>query len=284
MSHLRSLEHRLGRPFDFVYHYIDVDETFPDAGERREAAGGRLLHVAIAPRLHKSQTNERVTWADVASGKYDRSLLAQARGVASLHAPVFVTFAQEGNTPKKLGVDGSAADFKAAWRHLHALYRKAGATRAVWTWVMAGGTENLSSAAKLWPGNDVVDWISWNVYNRAGCLQGGDVDRFESFEDRMSTFYDFIHQRGPALGIDPHKPMMISEAGSLKYASDDTLSAGWYAGIPAALSKYPQVKAVALWDSVTDTCDFKFDTSAKTLDGVRRAGLSSTIDRTKARR
>jgi beta-mannanase len=278
MRHLQSLEKTLGRPFDLVYHYTDINDPFPDAVERQEAADGRLLHVAIAARDFHGRRGGQVSWADVANGKFDTSLTAQAQGVASLHAPVFVTFAQEGNSPKKLGVDGTPADFKAAWRHLHDLYQAAGATNAVWTWVMTGSGDNLGRAASLWPGNDVVDWISWNVYNMAGCLEGGDVEQFQSFQDRMRVFYDFVHHRGPSYGIDASKPMMISETGSVKYAQDETLSRDWYAAIPAALRNYPQVKAVALWDSTTAKCDFKFDTSAVTLAGVRRAGLDPTID------
>ena len=52
--------------------------------------------------------------------------------------------------------------------------------------------------------------------------------------------------KGPGLGIDPSKPMMISETGSVLYPDDAQKTAGWYAGIPATLSKYPQIKGVTL--------------------------------------
>jgi hypothetical protein len=278
LSHLESLEGQLGRPFDMVYHYNDIDGTFPDALERREVAGGRLLHIAIAARDFHGAKSRSVSWRDVANGEFDEFLTAQARGVASLGVPVFVTFAQEANSRAKLGVDGSAADFISAWRHLHDLYVSVGATNAVWTWVMTGSAENLSRAASLWPGNDVVDWISWNVYNGAGCAQGGDPEKFESFEDRMRIFYDFVKRRGNDIGMDPSKPMMISEAGSMAYAVDGSLAADWYAAIPSALQKYPQIKAVTLWNSATESCDFRFDTSAETIAGVRQAGLDPSLD------
>jgi hypothetical protein len=279
LSHLQSLERTLGRPFDLVYHYNDIDSTFPDALERREVADGRLLHVAIAARDFNGTTGESsVSWADVAAGKFDRQLTAQARGLASLKVPVFVTFAQEANAKTKLGVDGTAKEFIAAWRHLHTLYGEAGASNAVWTWVMTGAQENLDRAASLWPGNDVVDWISWNVYNGAKCPQGGDPDKFVSFKDRMLTFYDFVHRRGPSIGMDASKPMMISEAGSMTYATDRSLSADWYAAIPSALREYPQIKAVTLWNSETDTCDYRFDRSSESLAGVKSAGLDPTMD------
>ena len=279
MQHLTSVERAVGRKFDLVYHYQDINGSFPDATERAEARGGRLLHVSIAARDFQGGGGDDVSWASVARGDYDASLRAQARGVASLRAPVFVTFAQEANARDKLGVDGTAAEFKAAWSHLRRLYQEEGATNAVWTWVMTGARRNLQRAAALWPGNGLVDWISWNVYNGSGCTSGPpDPSRIRSFEDQARIFYQFVHEQGPSFGMDPSKPMMISEAGSVRYATDPSLSADWYAAIPSTLRKYPRIKAVTLWDSVTRDCDFQFDTSPTTTEGVRRAGLDPVLD------
>lgn len=107
-----TVEKAAGRPFDFVYRYHDINDEVPDAQERKIVADGRLLHIAIAARDFGAATRAGVSWADVARGKYDESLSAQARGVASLKKPVFVTFEQEANQRTKLGVAGDAADFK----------------------------------------------------------------------------------------------------------------------------------------------------------------------------
>jgi hypothetical protein len=276
---LRTVEKAAGRPFDFVYRYHDVNDVVPDAQERTIVADGRLLHIAIAARDFAAASRAGVSWADVARGRYDDSLSAQARGVASLEKPVFVTFEQEANQRTKLGVVGDAADFKAAWRHLHGLYVTAGATNAVWTWVMTGNPDNIDRAATLWPGNDVVDWISWNVYNQSGCHSGTlDQDKFKSFDDETEPFYDFVQERGASIGMDSSKPMMISEAGSVQYPDAPELSADWYAAIPTTLRSYPGIKAVALWDSVADTCNYDFDADSDVVAGVRRAGLDPSLD------
>jgi hypothetical protein len=273
---LHTLESAVGRPFDFVYRYHDVDDTVPDDAERAVVAEGRLLHIAIAARQFGGG---RVSWQQIAAGRYDDTLTAQARGIASLKVPVFVTFEQEASQRKKLGVSGTADQFHQAWRHLHDLYQQAGATNAVWTWVMTGSDDNLQRAASLWPGNDVVDWISWNVYNQSGC-NGGQVDpaKYESFADKLRVFYDFVHQQGAAAGIDTSKPMMVSETGSVQYQSDLGRTADWYASIPQVLRQYPQIKAVGLWDSATDTCDYDFDGQPQVLAGVRKAGLDPYVD------
>ena len=279
MARLEQVEKTIGRPFDFVYRYHDINDQVPDAQERQLVHQGRLLHIDIAARDFRTGDRSGVSWADIAAGKYDDTLSAQARGVASLKKPVFVTFDQEANQHTKLDVSGDAAQFKAAWRHLHALYRAAGATNAVWTWVMTGNARNLNRAASLWPGNDVVDWISWNVYNQSGCLSGKvEEAKFRSFADELKPFYEFVKKRGPSIGMDPNKPMMVSETGSVAYATSPDLAANWYAAIPTTLRQYPQVKAVALWDSVSGSCDYEFQGEPGVADGVRKAGLDPHLD------
>lgn len=256
---LQAAEQDVGRTFDLVYRYHDIVSDFPDDDERAVVRGGRALHLAIAAREY-GQPEGTVSYRDIAQGRYDASLRRQAAGLASLKAPVFLTFEQEANQRRKLGVRGSAEEFKAAWRHVHQVYSAAGATNAVWVWVMTGAAENLSRAAQLWPGNDVVDWISWNVYNGSGCNSGKvKPASYETFEQALTPFYDWVRRSGPTFGIDPDKPMMISEAGSVVYRNDLARTAAWYSQIPEVLPKYPQVKAIALWASATsDACDYRF--------------------------
>lgn len=268
-----AVERTLGRSFDFVYRYHDLNDEIPDEAERQLVAGGHLLHIAIAARDFSKSGRAGIGWADVAAGDYDASLRRQARGVASLGVPVYVTFEQEANQQRKLDELGSPADFIAAWKRVHRIYQSVGATNAVWVWVMTGAEENLDNAAALWPGNDEVDWISWNVYNQSGCKSGNSsVLKFVSFEQKLATFYRFLQARGPSLGIDTEKPLMISEAGSAQYRGHISLTAGWYLGIPAALEDYPGIKAVSLWNSVDEDCDYRFSAVPALRAAVGKVG------------
>lgn len=275
---LSTVEQQVDRPFDLVYDYHDLDDVIPSDTELQEARDGHILHIAIAARVYGA-TPDSVTYADIATGRYDAGLERQALGIASMKEPVFMTFEQEANQHSKLGPRGTALDFRLAWRHIHNLYADAGADNAVWVWVMTGDPANLSRAGALWPGNAFVDWISWNVYNQSGCEAGRiSSSLFTSFETDMTPFYNWVHTRGAAIGIDPTKPMMISEAGSVLYADDPASTARWYAGIAPALSRYPQIKAVALWDSKTsDTCDYRFQADSAVLAAVADIGSSSVV-------
>jgi hypothetical protein len=271
-----AAETAIGRKVDFVYRYHDVNDTIPDSSERQWVAQGKLLHIDIAARDFSSgSTRGSVTWADVANGDFDKNLTAQAKGIASLKVPVFMTFEQEASQKHKLAALGSPADFVRAWRHLHDIYQNAGVTNAVWTWVMTGAQDNLQSAGQLWPGNAYVDWISWNVYNQSGCKSNRiDQKLLVSFKDKMLIFYNWLKTSGPHYGIDTTKPIMISETGSAMYAQDLQATADWYAAIPSVLQQYPQIKAIGLWDSTDAYCNYDFTGVPAIASGVRQASAS----------
>lgn len=278
MAGVEEVEKAAGRSFDFVYRYHDLNDEIPDAAERQVVASGRMLHIAIAARDFAAADGAKLGWKAVSSGAYDENLRAQARGVKSIGQPVYVTFEQEANQQRKRAELGSPEQFKAAWRHVHDLYVSEGVSNAVWVWVMTGSDRNLDAAMQMWPGNDVVDWISWNVYNQSGCASGEtDPAAYVSFGDKLSIFYDYLQAHGSAAGIDLGKPMMISEAGSAKYLGDLSKTAQWYAEIPDTLRRFPQIKALALWNSIDETCDYKFSASAEVSLGVVKAGKDPKV-------
>lgn len=251
---LQRAESDAGRQYDVVYRFHDIDDVIPTPDEKKVVEDGRLLHVSIDARQFDGP---RVQWSEVAAGRHDAALRQQARGIAALRRPVFVTFEHEADQPDKQ-IQGTGPEFVAAWRHVREVYRAAGATNAVWAWVMMGTADSLPRAAKLWPGNDVVDWISWNVYNPSGCRVGGiNPDRYLSFADSAKIFYGWLNDNRLSLGIDTTKPMMISETGSVLY-QDAARTAGWYAAIPGALRAMPEIKAITLFDHTGNyTCDYR---------------------------
>ena len=274
IASVADLESRLGRRFDMVYRFHQLGDTLPTDDERKIVASGRLLHVS----LDSGGLAASGTWGAIAAGTYDDQLRRAAEGVASLQKPVFVTFDHEANNPSKV-VLGSPSQFAAAWRHVHQVFDQAGATNAVWVWVMMGAPETLPGVGAFWPGNSDVDWISWDVYNQSGCLAGSiDPARYESFREGMAPFYSWVHDAGSAVGIDPDKPMMISEAGSVVYPDDPQLTAQWYAEIPGVLAQYPQIRAIGLWDHTGNRlCDYRFEDDPSITAAVTQAGQDARV-------
>ncbi len=275
---LATTEDTLGRRVDFVYRFHDVDDAVPTDEERELLDEGRLLHLTIDSRNFADPTRESVQWADVADGRYDETLAAQARGIASLDTPVFVTFDHEPDQPAE---DlGSAGDFVAAWRHVHDLYTAEGATNAVWVWVVMGWEPTLHRAAALWPGRDYVDWMSWEAYNASGCRSGPvDASEYASFEESMLPAYRWLTS-GEHDPLPTDLPIMISEAGTSPFPGDPERTAAWYAAIPATLAQYPQVKAVGLWDhgGTGAACDFRFGSDPAVTRALRTMASDPVLD------
>lgn len=276
---LQRAEEAVGRKFDFVYRFHDVNDQIPDAEDRAILDTGALMHIAIDPRNYSRPDLPALRWADIAAGAADTQLWAQARGVASIGRPVFVTFDHEPDLARKAGL-GTSNEYKEAWRHVYHLFQEAHASNAVWVWVVTGGMSTASTALSMWPGNDVVDWLSWEGYDFAGCQTGApDIAVSQTFSSAVLPFYTYLHANGRAAGIDVEKPIMISEAGTA-IASSATQFPGWYQEIPRFLSQYPQIRAVGLWDhgDRVATCNFQFSTIPDRAEDVRRAGRAKWVN------
>lgn len=278
IDRLHQVESGFHVRFRMVHRFNDLDSPIPTADESALLAEGRILQISLDARFY-SRPDDIVRWSEIAAGKYDVLLRAQARGVASLRKPVFLTFDHEPDLPRRVGL-GTPSEFVAAWRHVHALFDSAGATNAVWVWVVTGSPDTAALAARMYPGNDVVDWISWESYNASGCREDRtDPARFRSFADTTLPFLRHLRAVHTQLGIDLNKPMMISEGGSVLYPDDPTLTASWYRQIPAVLAAHPQIKAIGLWDRTgTGSCDYRFDDTFRVASAVAHAGRATAIE------
>lgn len=279
LATLSAVESAVGRRFDIVYRFHDINDAIPDAEDQKVLAGGAILHIALDPRDYASSDRAAVSWRNIAAGQYDANLRAQAAGIAAIGAPVFVTFGHEPDQPAKSAL-GTPDDFIAAWRHVHDIFAQQGAGNVVWVWVVTGWPPAFARALQMWPGNDYVDWISWEAYNFSGCQSGRiDPSQWQSFSQVALQFYEWLMSHGPGAGVDVGKPMMFSEAGTVVNPDDDQAAADWYASIPAFLEAHPQIKAVSLWDhtDAEPACDFRFSGSEQLMAAVAAAGRSDWV-------
>ena len=262
------------RPFDMVYRFTDLAGAIPTSEERSLVAHGTLLHLAVDARFYGAP-HKVVRWKAVTAGAYDSILLRDARGVAALKVPVFVTFDHEPDLTQH-AASGSPAAYVAAWRHVHELFTTAGATNAVWVWVVSGYQNTFGVDGRFWPGNRYVDWISWEAYNASGCRTGPvDPQRFESFSQSVLPFYTWLILHGRTYGIDTRKPMMISEAASAVFRNDPLLTRSWYDQIPGVLAAHPDIRAITLWDRPGSTgCPYQFDSFPTVMQAIRNVALN----------
>jgi hypothetical protein len=255
---IEELERITGRGLDMVYMWHAVDQpAVPNAVGRRHLDEGRLLHANVEAREFRRPGNPATTYHRISAGDFDSSLSAQAEAIAELEVPFFLTFDHEADANKRYNTRGTPEEFVEAWRHIVDLYREHGADNAIWVWNVTGFPGNFHRLPGLWPGNDYVDWLSWEAYNMTGCPAHPHWNDVISFEESFAPLYEWMQDNGPEHGIDIDKPVMLGEIGTTALA-DPRVGYRWYRDAPDVLRDYDRVRAVKLWDSKTEPeCDFR---------------------------
>ncbi|WP_444961240.1 glycoside hydrolase family 26 protein [Nocardiopsis sp. M1B1] len=269
---IEPLEEAVDRRMDIVYTWRGVDQAnVPGERERRLIAEGRFVHTNIEARRFTRSGHPAVSYESLIDGEFDDSLRSQARAIAELDVPYFVTFDHEADANTRYNRRGTPEEFVRAWRHIVDLYREEGADNAVWVWNVTGWEGNFDRLPGLWPGNDYVDWVSWEAYNMTGCDSQPHWDEVYSFEDMMRPAYEWFQNEGPEHGIDPDKPVMIGEMGTTHIGPQETLE--WYSEIPDVLRRYERVRAVKVWDNkLSADCDFRIRADEYAQRGFEAAG------------
>jgi hypothetical protein len=178
--------------------------------------------------------------ANIAQGGLDpyvRSFADQAR---DYRGPLFLEPMHEMNGswyPWGGTINGNtAADYIAAWRHLHDVFRAEGATNVTWVWTINRDTVPETAANQpdvYWPGPDVVDWVGLDAYNW-GIAQG-------------NVWRPVTQVLGPRLTQlqGYNKPIIVAETASAEQGGD---KAAWISDLYSQLTGgYRGVVGAAVW-------------------------------------
>jgi hypothetical protein len=151
----------------------------------------------------------------IAKGEYDFYIVPWAKAAAEYKRPLFLRFAHEMNDPYRYPwgpQNGNGPqDFIAAWRHVHLIFQKMGATNVLWVW-----SPHISMPwfEFYYPGAEYVDWIG------TGVLNYGTIASWS----RWWSFHQILEKAYPQLR-SMEKPIMICELGTLAQGGDMT---EWY--------------------------------------------------------
>ncbi|HZQ35473.1 MAG TPA: glycosyl hydrolase [Dehalococcoidia bacterium] len=175
----------------------------------------------------------------ILSGRLDGYLRGWAQQLAAYSGPVLLRFAHEmngtwygwgrrdGNTP---------VQYIRAWQHVHDLFVAEGATNVQWVWCPNVADDATSRFEPYYPGDDYVDWVALDGYNR-----GPEVWRW---------FTPIFGPSYAALTALTDKPVMIAEVGTSEalpqQAAQGDTKARW---ITSALTeeipdRFPAIRAV----------------------------------------
>lgn len=232
-----SLQAELGSLPDFnqqLGHPPSILSTFQNWTEPVDVAG--LDSVAATGAIPMVTWNCGDTDANVAAGRDDAMVRAEALGLAATDVPVLLRWFPDPNltagsaSTSCLGAAG-ASGYVAAYQHIHSLFAAAGATNVAFVWSVDTSSTADPHFANYYPGGTVVDWIAAD----SGTARS-DQSQPTAFISEFGRWYSAFAAAG--------KPMMVSSTGA------DTGSQPAYFGqILADLpGRYPQIKALVYFD------------------------------------
>ncbi len=209
------------------------------------------------------------TLRTIIDGHHDDYIRQWARDAASWGRPMYLRFAHEMNCnwyPWSPGVNGntSSAEYVAAWRHIHDVFRQEGATNVRWVWSPNVAYNGSIPFEEVYPGDAYVDWVGLDGYN------WGTAKPQSSWQELAAIF-------GPSyetLAAMTNKPMMIAETASAELGGDKAawIREGLLNELPA---RFPRVRAVIWFNEYKET-DWRVNSSEASLTAYREVAASSS--------
>jgi hypothetical protein len=215
-----------------------------------------------------------VPWARIASGTEDPWIASRAEAFRTFGHPVMLVFHHE--PENDVNTNGTPADFVAAWRHVHEIFVREGATNVIWVVTLFGISYAGGAVSRFYPGDDVVDWIGADGYNFFGTFAGhGGCRRpaWRSFSEVFSGVVTFAEAHG--------KPLMIAEWGTPEDPAVPGRKAEWFREAATAVKSWPVIKGLAYFDSnkiKSSGCDWDVDTSESSWEAFRAMALDPYFD------
>lgn len=216
----KDFEKSVGRRLDLFHTYHTWDDPFPSRSDKYFARRGTLLLLSWAGADTRS----------IAEGSLDATIKQRAADIARLGQPVLLEWRWEMNRPNLRGQIHSGADYVAAWRHIHDIFVKAGATNVGWVWCPLSDRLADQDFSAYYPGDVYVDWI---------CADGYARSPRQTFAQVFKPFLRWA-RRVP-------KPILIGEFGREEYSSGTR--APWLRDARRFVRRHRQIKALSYFES-----------------------------------
>lgn len=199
--------------------------------------------------------------ANIIAGRYDAYVTETAEAIAAAKWPLVLRFAHEMNGvwyPWAESVNGNRkGDYVKAWRHVHDLFDKAGATNVIWTWAPnIIRPEPHIKLKPLYPGDAYVDWVGMTGY---GVRERTPAITFGATLQQIRTF--------------TRKAILIGETG----AQIDKYQMQWVNNFFPWLQRHPEIVGFVWMEKDRDTgarANWRFTSSPEEKQAFQ-AGLAT---------
>jgi hypothetical protein len=265
LAAVAECEAATGRRLALVHWYAlwgGWKSTFDPAGLAAAGARGAVPLITWEPWAGAFGDPAWTLRRAVLSGRHDAYVDSWARGLAAYGRPVLLRFAHEMHDhpgyPWAEGVNGNtAADYLDAWRYVRRRFAAQGAGNVRWVWnphTIGAGSEadHARAYARLYPGDDAVDWVGLDIFNTGPELDWG-APRWRPFDEVLAGPY-------AAAARVSRRPLLLPEVGC---AEAGGAKAAWIADALAAdtLARFPRVRAL-VWFDVPKEQPWHLDSSA----------------------
>jgi hypothetical protein len=284
LAPVRAVDDRLGRHSWLVHWYVPWGASWGTFAYQRPlldnihnySSQGSTGSVPLitwepwAPPFRSDGTDVRLT--AIAAGQFDAYIDSWAVGLRQLGYWLLVDFAHEMNGnwyPWGSGVNGNtAAQYIAAFRHVHDRFALAGASNVRFIWNPNHISSTSSSAAVFYPGDAYVDLLAIDAYNSNWA--------WASPYDEIAPIYREI------TALNSTKPLMLAEVASMATppaGATPVDKAAWISALASVLPQsFPRIRAV-VWFNELNT-ELPIDSSPDVLAAAVRAfgGCSGARD------
>jgi len=225
-----AYEKAIGRKLAIDHHY-HAWNRLELRDEARDLASGRLPLVSWPSGSWPAGVDAKA----ILSGSQDAIIRSAADDFKALGGPVLLRFAYEmDQSPTSGRYIGEPADVIAAWRRMHNIFVRRGATNVLWVWCAVSSNFPKGHAQSYYPGGAYVDWIAadgWSFWP----VQQTPKGRWRSLQEIFTSFYDWGSKKG--------KPLMIAATGVQEDPTQPQRKAQWFADATAWLKTAPAIKA-----------------------------------------
>ncbi len=244
-------EARIGRQVDVVHWYHSAGKVTLSADERALAARGSILYLNWKPADR---------WADAtgATASVNAQIDTMADQIKALGRPMMLSifgeperFASPGTStcPGLKGNAGSPASYKAMWANVQTRFAARGVSNVVWVMNYLGYAGWDCFFPELWPGNDRVDWITWDPYVKPG----------QRWDTEVGYFYDALERRTDAAHAFTSKAWGLAEYGYWRGTADQADAYRMYRDALAWIraGDHPRLKLYEVYDTISGTTDIR---------------------------
>lgn len=287
---IKGFEHLSGRHIASVLWYQGWDASsqppFPNAAlntQTRDHDGYHthiILHLTWEPWVKLSQ---------IANGNYDTYLTSYATQAKAWGEEIRLRFAHEmiqdnvfDNCNGQVGCpewypwQDQPANYIAAFRHVHDVFKNAGATNVKFVWCPNNYPFDLSIVQLYYPGQNYVDWLCMDGYNPT------DKDGTPGYPDWYwfdDIFYPIYHTLIDHTDIFGNKPVMIGEFASCEagpYEESGQTKPTWITNAFNRIKSpdYAQIKAF-YWFNINKECDWRINSSSPSRTAFHNAMTSA---------